>query len=120
AARIDVAAGDFFTDPLPEGDLFALGRIVHDWGEEKVRRLFGRIHERLPRGGGLLIAEKVLLEDRSGPRRGQMQDLNMLICTEGRERTLGEYEALLRGAGFVEVRCRRTPSPLDAVLAVKG
>jgi acetylserotonin N-methyltransferase len=120
AARIEVVAGDFFVDPLPEGDLFALGRIVHDWSEEKARRLLRRIQERLPGHGALLIAEKVLLDDRSGPRGAQMQDLNMLTCTEGRERTLPEYEALLKGVGFAEVLCRRTPSPLDAVLAVKA
>jgi len=48
-----------------------------------------------------------------------MQSLNMLLCTEGKERTLGEYDGLLRQAGFSEVAGRRTPSPLDAVLAVK-
>ncbi len=36
--RVEVIAGDFFTDELPEADLFALGRILHDWSEEKVGR----------------------------------------------------------------------------------
>jgi acetylserotonin N-methyltransferase len=48
-----------------------------------------------------------------------MQSLNMLVCTEGKERTLGEYRALLEAAGFVNVQARRTGAPLDAVLAVK-
>jgi acetylserotonin N-methyltransferase len=48
-----------------------------------------------------------------------MQSVNMLICTEGRERSLPEYEALLRGAGFSQVEGRRTGTPLDAVLALK-
>jgi acetylserotonin N-methyltransferase len=120
ADRIELAAGDFFTDPLPEGDLYALGRIVHDWTEEKIVRLLGRVHEALPTGGAVLIAEKVLLDDRTGPRWAQMQSLNMLACTEGKERTLGQYEALLKQAGFAEVTGCRTPSPLDAVLAVKA
>jgi hypothetical protein len=41
-------------------------------------------------------------------------------CIEGKERTLGEYAELLRAAGFSRVEGRRTDSPLDAVLAVKG
>ena len=49
-----------------------------------------------------------------------MQNLNMLVCTEGQERTLGQYDALLRRVGFREVQGRRTASPLDAVLAIKG
>src|SRR5262249_22461334 len=120
ADRIAFAAGDFFADALPAGDLYALGRIVHDWSEDKVDLLLGRIFQHLPPGGGLLIAEKLLLEDRSGPRWAQMQNLNMLTCTEGKERTLSQYEALLKRAGFSEVSGRRTSSPLDAVLALKS
>jgi acetylserotonin N-methyltransferase len=120
AGRIDILAGDFFADELPEADLYALGRIVHDWSEDKVLALLKRIFDRLPPGGGLLIAEKLLDDDRSGPVWAQMQNLGMLLYTEGRERTIGEYEALLRHAGFAEVRGAKTPSPLDAVLAVKA
>ncbi len=117
--RIEVQAGDFFVDPLPAADLFALGRIVHDWSEDKILRLLSRIYERLPSGGGLLIAEKLLANDRSGPTWALMQSLNMLTCTEGKERTLAEYEALLRTVGFGQVTGRPTSSPLDAVLAIK-
>jgi acetylserotonin N-methyltransferase len=119
AQRIEIAAGDFFMDPLPSADLYALGRILHDWTEEKILVLLRRIYEGLPRRGAVLIAEKLLLDDKSGPRWAQMQDLNMLTCTEGKERTLAEYESLLKASGFTEVQGRRTPSPLDAVLAVK-
>lgn len=118
--RIEVVGGDFFQDPLPAGDLYALGRIVHDWSEDKVLKLLGRIHDHLPAGGGLLIAEKILHPDKSGPRWAQMQSLNMLTCTEGKERTLAEYEALLRQVGFTSVHGATTPAPLDAMLAVKG
>lgn len=120
AERIEFVPGDFFVDELPAGDLFALGRILHDWTEEKIVLLLGRIYDRLPAGGAVLIAEKLLLDDRSGPRWAQMQNLNMLLCTEGQERTLGQYEALLRQIGFSEVQGRHTASPLDAVLAIKG
>jgi acetylserotonin O-methyltransferase len=119
AGRIEVAAGDFFTDPLPEADLFALGRIVHDWSEDKIHKLLRAVHERLPPGGALLVAEKLLDDDRSGPSWAVLQSLNMLVCAEGKERTLGAYEALLRAAGFRHVEGRRTATPLDAVLAVK-
>ena len=64
----------------------------------------------------MLIAEK-LLDAHNVP--AHMQSLNMLIVTEGRERSASEYEALLRGAGFSKVDSRRTGSPLDAILAIK-
>jgi acetylserotonin N-methyltransferase len=119
AERIKVVAGDFFAEPLPEGDLYALGRILHDWTEEKIVKLLRRIHERLASGGAVLIAEKLLEDRKRGPQWAQMQNLNMLTCTEGKERTLSEYEALLRQVGFKDVSGCRTPAPLDAVLAVK-
>jgi acetylserotonin N-methyltransferase len=43
----------------------------------------------------------------------------MLVCTEGKERTLGEYRALVEAAGFRDVEGRFTGAPLDAVLAIK-
>jgi acetylserotonin N-methyltransferase len=117
--RIEVAAGDFFSDELPDGDLFALGRILHDWPEDKIRALLARIYRRLPAGGAILIAEKLLREDKSGPISAQLQSLNMLMCTEGKERTLTEYRRLLEDAGFRNVQGRVTGSTLDAVLAGK-
>jgi len=117
--RIQTKAGDFFSDDLPGADLYALGRILHDWTEEKAGMLLRKVCAALPAGGALLIAEKLLEEDKSGPVPAHMQSLNMLVCTEGKERTLGEYTALLRQAGFASVEGRRTGAPLDAVLARK-
>ncbi len=119
ANRVRVIGGDFFTDPLPPADLYALGRILHDWDEPKIHQLLERIHAGLPTGGGVLIAEKLLRDDKTGPSWAQMQDLNMLTCTEGRERTLAEYAALLEQHGFTQVQGVVTASPLDAVLAMK-
>jgi acetylserotonin N-methyltransferase len=117
--RITVMAGDFFRDELPDADLFVLGRILHDWREQKIRDLLAKIHRRLPSGGGILLAEKLLYEDKAGPTATHLQSLNMLICTEGKERTLAEYRQLLEDAGFQNVQGRITRSPLDAILAIK-
>ena len=112
----DTIEGDFFVDPLPPADLYALGRILHDWAEPKIRTLLDKIYAALPEGGGLLIAEKLLTEDGVS---AHMQSLNMLICTEGRERTAEEYASLLKAAGFRSVESRVTGTPLDATLAIK-
>ncbi|MBI4904321.1 MAG: homocysteine methyltransferase [Acidobacteria bacterium] len=119
SARVELHTGDFFTDPLPPADLYALGRILHDWSEPKIRLLLRRIFDALPSGGGLLIVERLLWPDMSGPTSALMQSLNMLTCTEGKERTLAQYEALLREAGFSEVTGTMTGAPADAILARK-
>lgn len=118
--RIGVQSGDFFTDALPEADLYSAGRVLHDWSEDKVRFLLGKICDRLPTGGGLLICERLLNEERDGPVTTYLQSLNMLLCTEGKERSASEYESLAREAGFSAFEYRTTGQPVDAMLAVKS
>ena len=120
SSRIDVIAGDFFHDELPEADLFAMSRILHDWSEDKIHPLLTKICQRLPPDGGLLLGEKLLHEDKAAPTSAHLQSLNMLVCTEGKERTLGEYRRLLENAGFRDVQGKFTGGPLDAVLAIKN
>lgn len=117
--RIEIVGGDFFTDPLPIADLYTLGRIIHDWDEPRIKFLLRKIYEQLPVNGSLLIGEKIIWEDKNGPPWAQMQSLNMLVCTEGRERTASEYAALLSDAGFKTIEVARTQVPLDAILATK-
>jgi acetylserotonin O-methyltransferase len=119
ADRIQFVAGDFFTDPLPCGDLYALGRILHDWSDSKIADLLRKISPMVTPGGGILVAEALLNDDRSGPVYALMQDLNMLVCTDGRERTFAGYRALLEAWGFTDVRSHRTGSVLDPVLGIK-
>ncbi len=119
AGRIQVQAGDFFTDPLPEADLFALGRILHDWSEPKIAVLLDKIYQRLPAGGGLLVCERILHPFKDGPLNASLQSLNMLVVVEGKERTAREYEVLLARAGFRGLQTYATRRPLDAMLAMK-
>ena len=118
--RIQCVPGDFFQDPLPAADLYIMGRILHDWNEVKVAELVHKVYRALPAGGALLLAEKLLDDDHHGPISGQMQSLNMLVCTEGRERSLAEYSLLLQSAGFAKVEAVRTGKPVDAILARKA
>ena len=111
ADRIDFLAADFFTDDLPPADLYSLGRIIHDWPDARANALLSKIQ------GSLLIAEILVDEDRSGPLYALLQDLNMLVCTDGKERTASEYEHLLKPAGFASVQFHRTGPLVDAILA---
>ncbi len=118
-SRVSTAAGDFFEGELPRGDLYAVGRILHDWSEAKISRLLTRVFDALPPGGGLLIAEKILHDDKSGPSDALLQSLNMLLCTEGKERSLSEYATLLEAHGFRDIVGVKTTAPVDAILARK-
>ena len=118
--RIDTVGGDFFADPFPQADLFALGRILHDWTRAKIDLLLKKIYETLPEGGAILIAEKLLDESGVKPLWTLLQSLNMLVVTEGKERRLSEYKEILETAGFRDVQgIVLEHSPLDAIIARK-
>uniref|UniRef100_A0A8C5TCB2 Acetylserotonin O-methyltransferase n=1 Tax=Malurus cyaneus samueli TaxID=2593467 RepID=A0A8C5TCB2_9PASS len=70
-------------------------------------------------GGGVLLVESLLNEDKSGPVETQLYSMNMLVQTEGKERTAAEYSKLLEAAGFGVIRVRRTGKLYDAVLGRK-
>ena len=81
--------------------------------------LLRRVHAALPRGGSVLLAEMLLHDDGAGPESAVLQDLNMLVQTEGRERSARGYAALLGRCGFANVEARRCEGYLDAVIAEK-
>ncbi|XP_062982313.1 acetylserotonin O-methyltransferase-like [Elgaria multicarinata webbii] len=105
--RITFHEGDFFKDPIPEADLYLLARILHDWDDEKCVQLLTKLHKACRPGGGVLVAETVLNEDRSGPLVSHLNSILMLLHTEGKERTASEYNVLLNAAGFKEIQLKK-------------
>lgn len=117
SGRVRVMEGDFFRDALPAADLYCLGRIFHDWSEPKIRTLLAKMRTALPDGGAVLLAEILLNDEKTSPLSGLLQSLNMLACTEGKERNLAEYRALFESEGFRDVKGVRTGKPVDAIYA---
>ncbi|XP_078461120.1 acetylserotonin O-methyltransferase-like isoform X2 [Lampetra planeri] len=111
--------GDFFKDKMPEGDLYILAQVVHDWKEEQCLTLLRNIHSSCRPGGGVLIIETLLREDRTGPITAQIHSVIMLMHTVGKERTATEYTELLTKAGFRDVRVAHTGKTFNAILARK-
>lgn len=115
-SRVTFVAGDFFKDKLPQADLYILGRILHDWTDEKVHTLLSKISEACAPGSGVLLSEIFLSEDRRGPSRGLLQALSM---SEGRQRSATEYSLLLKTHGFTTLHVQHTHNLLDAMLCLK-
>ncbi|XP_057715040.1 acetylserotonin O-methyltransferase 2 [Corythoichthys intestinalis] len=112
-------SGDFFQNELPVGDLYILTRILHDWSDDKCLTLLKKIHDVCKPGGGVLLVEALLLENRRGPLQTQLFSLNMLMQTEGREHPPSEYTGMLRQSGFGDVQVCRTGKTYDVILALK-
>jgi hypothetical protein len=65
-------------------------------------------------GATVLVIETVI-PDTPGPHLAKALDINMLVMTGGRERTVAEHEKLLTSAGFRLERAIPTPSPYTLV-----
>lgn len=117
--RIEVYGGDFFRDPLPQGaDLISLVRIVHDHDDEPARQLLRAVHQALPAGGRLLLAEPMADTRRAEPAGDAYFGLYLMAMGSGRPRSRAVLEAMLAEAGFSRVRERRTHTPLLTRLLV--
>ncbi|XP_065436830.1 acetylserotonin O-methyltransferase-like isoform X2 [Chrysemys picta bellii] len=117
--RITFHEGDFFKDPIPEADLYILARILHDWADDKCMHLLTKIHKACKPGGGVLLVETLLNEDKTGSVDAQLFNLIMLVQTEGRVRTPAEYSKLFTAAGFREIQVKKTGKLYDAILGRK-
>ncbi|RMC06726.1 hypothetical protein DUI87_16170 [Hirundo rustica rustica] len=117
--QITFHEGDFFNDSIPEAELYILSKILHDWDDDKCKKLLAKVYKACKPGGGVLLVESLLNEDKSGPVETQLYSMNMLVQTEGKERTASEYSKLLEAAGFGMIQVKRTGKLYDAVLGRK-
>ncbi|TTK00928.1 Acetylserotonin O-methyltransferase [Bagarius yarrelli] len=111
--------GDFFKDDLPEANLYILARILHDWADDRCIELLNKVYQACRPGGGVLVIESLLSEDKSGPLSTQLYTLNMLVQTEGRERKASEYTHLLNAVGFRDTHIHMTGKLYHSILARK-
>jgi SAM-dependent methyltransferase len=113
--RCEVVAGDFF-ELVPAGDLYLLKQILHDWDDAQCATILANCASAMRPGGRLVIVEQIVPDD-GKPSPATLMDLNMLVMLRGRERTLGEYTALLDGAGLRVRRVLQTRSPFSLLEA---
>jgi hypothetical protein len=114
--RIEAVGGDFFQS-VPEGDLYLLKLILHDWTDEQCTAILRNIRAATRPGGRVAIIEN-LLPDQIEPHPGYLMDLNMMVMTGGRERKAAEFAALLERTGFRLESVTPTPTPIGVVQAV--
>jgi hypothetical protein len=114
--RIQAIGGNFF-ESVPKGDLYLLKLILHDWTDEQSEAILRSIRAAIRPGGHVAIIDAVLPEQ-VGQHPGYLMDLNMMVMTGGRERTVAEFGALLERTGFRVESVTATPTPMGVVQAV--
>jgi predicted O-methyltransferase YrrM len=99
-ARLSLVAGDMFAE-VPAADTYLLKAIVHDWDDERCRRVLANCRARLAAGGRVLCVDNVLppLGD-TGAGGAKLLDMLMMVSLPGKERTAAEWHALFAAAGL--------------------
>jgi len=98
--RIRFRGGDFFSDPLPEGDVLILGHVLHNWSPAE-RQLLVKKAFAATRPGGALLVYDAMLEDDPADLARVLVSLNMLLVTAGgSEYPVSECRGWLADAGF--------------------
>jgi len=99
APRVTYVPGDFFKDPIPPCDAYMLMTVLHDWSDAEAVRILDNLKSRAPSGAKVLIIEAVVTPTARDEFVLDL-DIEMLAMTTGRERTRGEWEALISKAGL--------------------
>jgi SAM-dependent methyltransferase len=99
AERMELVGGDFFTEVPPDGDLYVIKSVLHDWDDEQALRILANCHRAARPGSTLLVVEGVVP---TGPEPSllHMMNLFLLVQVGGRERTREQHQALLEAAGY--------------------
>jgi hypothetical protein len=93
--RCSFTGGSFF-ESVPPSQCYLLRYILHDWNDRDVVTILASCKKELKPGGVILIADEQLNE----ATPGSFLDLNMMVFTGGRERTLGDLTKLAESVGL--------------------
>ncbi len=120
ADRCEVVGGDMFEGVPAGGDLYVLSRVIHDWDDARATAILGNCRRAMGARAHLMLVERVppeRVEPTSAVQSQMLSDLNMMVRTGGRERTGGEFGALLAAAGLRLERILPTQAPVSLVEA---
>jgi hypothetical protein len=117
ADRCQYIGGDFFRSVPSGGDAYLLSNIIHDWDDDRSVQILANCRAAMNRDGRVLLGESVLPDDAT-PHPAKWIDLEMLVMSEGRQRTEAEYRDLFRRAGLRLSRVVPTNEMFDVVEAM--
>lgn len=105
--RVGVATGDMFRDEFPRDcDVHLWSNALHDWDAPTCRSLLAKSFAALPSAGIVVVHDRHLNREKTGPLRIAAHSVFLMAGTQGRYYSIAEIEEYLTGAGFVDVQYR--------------
>jgi O-methyltransferase domain len=96
--RVEFVSGSFF-ERVPEGDVYILSTILHDWDDEPATAILRTIRTAARPDSRLLIIDQVVPSGNE-PGGGKWLDLLMLALAGGKERNEAQWRELLGAGGW--------------------
>ena len=112
--RCETVSGDFFAAVPKGGDAYIMKRVLHDWDDERSIRILRNCRQAMNPGGKILVVE-VVVDSPNASTFATFLDLQMLVMTGGRERTVKEFQVLYETAGFKLARIVATRAPVSVI-----
>jgi len=97
ASRFKYRAHNIFQEqPVKNADAYYLSQILHNWPDKYCRRILENIIPALKPGAKVLVCERILPTSPHDPtyRIVSEFDLQMFVCFNAKERSLGEFEKI--------------------------
>ena len=116
ADRVDVEAGDFFVAVPPGGDLYLVANVLWNWADTDALRILSRCRDAMAPAARLLICEPVVPTG-NAPHPAKNLDVGNFWLNGGRTRRPGEWDTLLRNAGFELSSITETPEEWSVIEA---
>ena len=109
AERVELREGSIFEHVDAQADVYVLKDILHDWDDPRCAQILGVVARAMAPGSRLVLVEQLQERHRPEPVASWV-DVHMLaVCDGGRQRSVAELHALLRGAGLEPGPVHRTP-----------
>lgn len=119
ADRVEVVTGDMFGELPPGHDLHLLSHTLHDWDEDRVRRILHSSFAALPSGGWIVDHDAHVNATKTGPLAVARYSVLLAHATVGKCWSVGELATFLEDAGFGDVSSRPAGPDRTVVLARK-
>lgn len=101
--RMRFQPGDLFDDLPPANgpqDIYLLSAVLHGFSDEACSRALGSLREAIGSSGARVAVLEMIVPDSKADLASTAFDMQMFVCSRGRERTLAEWKTVIRGAGM--------------------
>ncbi|MHA1285445.1 MAG: methyltransferase [Promethearchaeota archaeon] len=117
-SRMEYISGDFFEKIPVKADTIIMSRVLHDWNDKNAKLILKNVNSALENEGNLLILEMVV-PDNPEFDFGISLNFNLLVNVGGKERTLSEFEDMLRQTSFKLIDIKRSIGSISLIIAKK-